>query len=172
MLLLAALSANVETQEPALGLPAVVPPGPVRLIARHSGKCLDASAAPTLAVASTQQTCTATDAQRWLIEPTGGGYRILSAQDRRLCLNIRGAARADGARVWLSACSANGAPGEIWRFETAPAGTMTAITRHSGKCLDVSQASRADGAAILQYACHQSPNEMWTIRPYGDAPTP
>ncbi len=162
---LLAVAQPVAAQAP----PRVVPPGLVRFVAQHSGKCLEATGDPGQMVAATQHTCDTTSRQHWSLKPVADGYQIVSAIDSRLCLNLRVATAAQGARIWRSSCSATGTDGEIWRPEAAgDAYTLTAV--HSGKCMNVSQASTADGAAIIQWTCVGSPNETWTTQPATSPP--
>lgn len=171
VLLAAPLAAQRRGVPPRPAVPpaaaeATVPSGSVPLVARHSGKCIDAAVDPSVLVPASQQTCRDTATQRWIFQPVSrGAYRILSAADERFCLNLRGATPAQGARVWLSACSASGQPGEIWTAHAAADGAMTLVARHSARCMGVSQQSLADGAAILQYTCYGGRNEMWTTSP-------
>jgi Ricin-type beta-trefoil lectin domain len=146
-----------------------IPAGAVRLIAEHSGKCLEATGDPNQAVAATQRTCDATLGQEWSFKAVPGGYQIVSVVDSHLCLNLRVATAAQGARIWRSACTPSGTDGEIWRPEAAGDGyTLTAV--HSGKCMNVSQASTADGTAIIQWTCVGSPNETWVTQPATSPP--
>lgn len=164
---LLAVTQPVAAQAP----PRVVPPGLVRFVAQHSGKCLEATGDPGQMVAAAQRTCDSASEQHWSFKPVPGGYQIVSAIDSRLCLNLRVATAAEGARIWRSSCSATGTDGEIWRPEAAgDAYTLMAV--HSGKCMNVSQASTADGAAIIQWTCVGSPNETWTTQPATSPPPP
>jgi Ricin-type beta-trefoil lectin domain len=137
--------------------------GPVRLVAQQSGKCLEAKSVPSQSVPATQQTCNDASAQRWSFRAVAGGYQIVSAVDSTLCLNLRAATQAQGARVWLSACSEAGMLGGIWRVEPAGNG-YSLIAAHSAKCMDVSRGSTANGVAILQYTCHGSLNQIWSAQ--------
>jgi hypothetical protein len=147
----------------------VISAGPVRLVAQHSGKCLEATGDPGQAVAATQRTCDATPGQQWSFKAVPGGYQIVSVLDSRACLNLRVATAAQGARIWRSSCSATGTDGEIWRPE-ATGNAYTLIAVHSAKCMNVSQASTADGAAIIQWTCVDSPNETWATQPAASPP--
>ncbi len=152
-----------RSTDPGAGGSLVIPTGPTQLVAQQSGKCLEATGTPGQMVAATQQTCDSTSGQQWSFHMVAGGYQIVSRFDSSLCLNLRGATKAQGARVWLSACSAAGVPGETWNPETAGNG-YNLIASHSAKCMDVSQGSSADGAAILQYTCHGSRNQIWAVQ--------
>lgn len=142
--------------------------GPVHLVAQQSGKCLEAVGTPGQLIAATQQTCNDAPTQQWSFHAVVGGCQIVSWLDPHLCLNLRGATAAQGARVWLSDCSGTGTPGEIWNLQAAENG-YNIIASHSEKCMDVSRGSTDDGAAILQYTCHGSRNQIWTMQPIAPA---
>lgn len=163
---LLALTQTVASQ----ATPQVAPPGLVRLIAEHSGKCLEATGDPEQMVAATQHTCDTTSRQHWSFKAVTGGYQIVSAIDSRLCLNLRVATAAQGARIWRSTCSAAGTDGEIWQLQAAPGNGYLLMAAHSGKCLNVSQASTLDGAAIIQWTCVGNPNEQWATQPAASPP--
>ena len=138
-------------------------PGAFRLVAQHSGKCLDASGPADQLVPATQQACSGAAAQQWRFKPATGGYQIVASLDSNRCLSLRNATAFLGARVFLSPCSAAGAAGEIWSREAAGQNDRL-VAVHSTQCMGVSQQSTADGAAILQYTCLGGRNEVWAMQ--------
>jgi PKD repeat protein len=70
------------------------------------------------------------------------------------CLDVRGAASADGTQIQIYTC--NGTAAQTW--------ARTGQTfRTFGKCLDVSGASTADGAKIQLYTCNGTAAQNWTV---------
>ena len=147
---------------PAAAVPPLSP-GAFRLVAQHSGKCLDASGPADQLVPTTQQACSGAAGQQWRLKPVAGGYQIVSSLDSNRCLSLRNATTFLGARVFLSACSAAGNRGEIWSRETVGQNDRL-VAVHSTQCMGVSQQSTADGAAILQYTCDGGRNELWAMQ--------
>jgi len=109
-----------------------------------------------------QVTCNGSPTQQWSLKPVTGGHQIVSVANARLCLTLRGATVAQGARVWLTECSASGQPGEVWKIEPLM-GANRVVATHSNLCLNVSQSSALDGASILQWGCQSNGNGMWSF---------
>ncbi|GAA2743810.1 ricin-type beta-trefoil lectin domain protein [Kitasatospora cinereorecta] len=70
------------------------------------------------------------------------------------CLDVAGAATADGTAVQLYDC--NGTSAQSWTLSAD--GTVRAL----GKCLDVSGGSTADGAKVQLWDCNGSGAQQWT----------
>ncbi|MFE5401793.1 lectin [Streptomyces sp. NPDC056580] len=80
------------------------------------------------------------------------------------CLDVAGAASADGTPVQLYDC--NGTAAQQW---TAGAdGTLRAL----GKCLDVTGNSTADGAKAQLWSCTGGANQKWTVTAAHDIVNP
>jgi chitosanase len=71
------------------------------------------------------------------------------------CIDVAGAATANGTAVQLYDCNGSGA--QQWTVGNAD-GTLRAL----GKCLDVTAASTADGAKIQLYDCNATGAQKWT----------
>jgi len=156
-------SANAAPPPTVVGVVLSSSPAPFRLVAEHSGKCLDASGPADTLIAASQQPCTGAAGEQWRLKPVAGGYQIVSATNPTRCLSLRDVSTIPGRRVFLLACSATGAPGEIWARETADVNARFLAT-HSAQCMGVSQESKADGAAILQYTCNGGRHEYWAMQ--------
>jgi len=84
-----------------------------RLVARHSGKCLDVSGASTADGASViQWTCSGGTNQQWSVQDAGNGYVRLVARHSGKCLDVGGASTADRASVIQWTCT--GATNQQW----------------------------------------------------------
>ncbi|MFD5988669.1 RICIN domain-containing protein [Streptomyces cyaneofuscatus] len=138
-----------------------------RLVARHSGKCVDIGEnSAGNSVVALQYTCGGGLNQQWRARDAGDGYVRLVAQHSGKCLEVGGAYTADGAAVKQYPC-AQGAGGthQQWQFQDRGEGYYRLVNRNSGKCLDVTGASTANGARLIQYACGTGTNQQFTRPP-------
>lgn len=71
-----------------------------------------------------------------------------------MCVDVAGAATADGTPIQLHNCTGNDA--QKWTLGSD--GTVRAL----GKCLDVRAASHDDGAAVQLYTCNGTAAQQWT----------
>jgi Ricin-type beta-trefoil lectin domain-like len=94
-------------------------PGSVMLIATHSGKCLDATSTEGNAVPAMQWPCHAGPSQRWLPGPLDNGNGFLVEANLKRCLDVNGAAVADGTTIDSWGC-VPGATNEYWRLKPLP----------------------------------------------------
>ena len=76
------------------------------------------------------------------------------------CLDVAGAATADGTPVQIANCSSN--PAQSWTFGTD--GTIRAF----GKCLDVTSGSTANGARVQLWTCNSTGAQKWAVSPARD----
>ncbi|HET6739873.1 MAG TPA: ricin-type beta-trefoil lectin domain protein [Kribbella sp.] len=70
------------------------------------------------------------------------------------CMDVAGAATADGTQVQLYDCNGTGAQ----QWSRSSDGTLRAL----GKCLDVSGGSLANGARVQLWTCNGSAAQQWT----------
>ncbi|MFE5212644.1 ricin-type beta-trefoil lectin domain protein [Streptomyces sp. NPDC056600] len=82
--------------------------------------------------------------------PTSGPIRGIGG----MCVDVAGAATADGTPIQLHNCTGNAA--QQWSFPGD--GTVRAL----GKCLDVSGGSTADGAVVQLWTCNGTNAQKWT----------
>ncbi|MGW5781223.1 ricin-type beta-trefoil lectin domain protein [Streptomyces sp. NPDC003863] len=73
------------------------------------------------------------------------------------CLDVAGAATADGTPVQLYTC--NGTAAQRWTLSAD--GTVRAL----GKCLDVAGAGTADGTKVQLYTCNGTGAQRWSYDP-------
>ncbi|MFF5284800.1 ricin-type beta-trefoil lectin domain protein [Streptomyces sp. NPDC012756] len=73
------------------------------------------------------------------------------------CLDVTGAATADGTPVQLYTC--NGTTAQRWTLSAD--GTVRAL----GKCLDVTGAATADGTKVQLYTCNGTGAQRWSYDP-------
>jgi glucose/arabinose dehydrogenase len=79
------------------------------------------------------------------------------------CLDVRGAATADGTQIQLYSCS--GGTGQTW---TRSGQTLKAL----GKCLDVNAGGTADGTKIQLWTCNGGVNQNWVANSDGTLRNP
>jgi hypothetical protein len=75
------------------------------------------------------------------------------------CVDVAGAATANGTAIQLYTC--NGTTAQSWTAGTD--GTVRAL----GKCLDVAAASSANGTKVQLYDCNATTAQQWTAAPDG-----
>src|SRR5262245_19531854 len=82
---------------------AAVPTGLTTVVAKHSGKCVDARAAATANGTAVQQyACNGSGAQLWQFQATSGGYyRVNSSLNAAQAWDVTGVSTADSAAVQL-----------------------------------------------------------------------
>ncbi|MFC7584693.1 ricin-type beta-trefoil lectin domain protein [Nonomuraea antimicrobica] len=85
--------------------------------------------------------------------PTGGtGGQITGIGGK--CVDVAGAATANGTAVQLWDCNGSGAQSWTWNAD----GSVRAL----GKCMDVAAGSTANGAQVQLYDCNGSGAQRWT----------
>ena len=83
-----------------------------RVIARHSGKCLDVSGASTEdGAAIIQWTCHGGANQQWRLEAVGEGYRFVARHSGK-CLDVTGWSTDDGTGIIQWQC--HGGANQTW----------------------------------------------------------
>src|SRR6184192_57341 len=81
------------------------------------------------------------------------------------CLDIAGAASADGTNVRQWSCSDS--DGQSFRVEDAGGGTVRLVNPASDKCVDISGAGTANGTNIQLWTCNSSGAQSFTIEDVG-----
>ncbi|MEU6843330.1 PQQ-dependent sugar dehydrogenase [Streptomyces sp. NPDC046716] len=80
------------------------------------------------------------------------------------CLDVRGAATADGTQIQIYTCNTSGAQ----QWTVAADQTLRAL----GKCLDISGGGSADGTKVQLYACNGSGAQKWVAQSDGTVRNP
>ncbi|MYT73485.1 MULTISPECIES: ThuA domain-containing protein [unclassified Streptomyces] len=80
------------------------------------------------------------------------------------CLDVRGAATADGTQVQIYTCNTSGAQ----QWTVAADQTLRAL----GKCLDISGGGSADGTKVQLYGCNGSGAQKWVAQSDGTVRNP
>ncbi|MEU8397668.1 RICIN domain-containing protein [Nonomuraea sp. NPDC048892] len=84
---------------------------------------------------------------------TGGGGRISGYGGK--CVDVAGAATANGTPIQLWDCNGSGAQSWSWNSD----GSVRAL----GKCMDVTAAGTANGTPIQLYDCNGTGAQRWTF---------
>jgi len=109
--------------------------------------------------------------QVWKIEHVGGGeYRIINHHSGKAMVVNGSTKDDDGANVKQYSYESF-SDHHKWRFENAGGGYYRIVSVRSGKCLDLYRYSHENGANIQQWSCHGASNQLWELRPYGQATT-
>ncbi|MFD1541089.1 RICIN domain-containing protein [Nonomuraea guangzhouensis] len=151
---------------------AAVPTGLTTVVAKNSGKCVDARSAATANGTVVQQyACNGSGAQLWQFQATSGGYyRVNSSLNAAQAWDVTGVSTADSAPVQLWAYG--GGNNQQWLPVEESGGTYHLVNRNSGKCLDVPGASTADSVQLVQYACNGTAAQSFTLSGGGGGPDP
>jgi hypothetical protein len=133
-----------------------------RLVAKHSGRCMDVyGASRDNGAAIIQWDCHNGDNQAWSLVPVGNDYYKLIAKHSGKCLDVYGASRDNGARLIQWDC--HGGDNQLFRKEQF--GSYYRLrAKHSNRCVDVYGAQRDNGARLIQWDCHGGDNQLWSIQ--------
>ncbi|HEX7308147.1 glycosyl hydrolase family 95 catalytic domain-containing protein [Lentzea sp.] len=145
------------------GSAAPVQPGVYyRLVARHSGKCLDVSGVSTAPGALVHQwpQTSGLNQQFDFLDAGGGYYRVRA---RHSGLVLQAASASSGADVTQQADT--GAADRQWRVVDHGGGVVSLVNRQSGLAADVWEASTADGARLSQWAVTGADNQRFQLQP-------
>ena len=133
-----------------------------RLVARHSGRCLDVNRSGTADGTNIQQWgCNGTGAQRFRVEDLGGGRLRLVNVVSNKCVDVSGSGTADGTNIQLWSC--NGTNAQSFRLQDAGGGYARVINSNSNKCMDVAGSGTGDGANVHQWSCGSGANQQWRL---------
>ena len=138
--------------------------GTYRVVARHSGKALDANAHGTADGTNVQQwTYGGGNNQRWTVTHLGSNvYSIIGVESGK-ALEVASTSTANGTNVDIR--SYTGANNQRWTISAASGGYFRlAPVSSGGSSLDVNGASTADGANVLQWANSGANNQQWIFQ--------
>lgn len=132
-----------------------------RIVSRHSGLCLDVTAANTANGANVQQyTPNGTDAQSWYISfnTDDSTYVITSALNGK-ALDVEGWSTENGGNLIM--WDNNNTNNQRWYITGIDDGYCFFINKHSNKAIDVSDWSATDGGNIHQWDYFAQANQQW-----------
>jgi hypothetical protein len=132
----------------------------VRIVERHTGKCLDVNGAGTADGTKIQLwSCNGTGAQSFEVRDVGGGRYNLVNTNSGKCVDVDHSGTANGTKVQLWSCNGTGAQ-SFTRGATSN-GYTTFQNSNSGKCLDSTDFGTADGTQIQIWDCWADVNQQW-----------
>ncbi|WP_283133707.1 RICIN domain-containing protein [Rhizohabitans arisaemae] len=148
--------------------------GVYKLMARHSGMCVDVAWGSTAnGAAIWQWGCHGYGGQAFRVVFHGAGqYMLQPAHTTGMCLSAHGSANGNGAIQYQ--CGPAG--DQVYKLEYVSGtgdGTLVRMRPlHTGRCLDVSNVSMDQGAAIIQYDCYGNANQDFYLQRTTVAPPP
>src|SRR6266511_4185695 len=83
----------------------------------------------------------------------GDTYHLVR-QGSGKCLDVVGAATADGTNIQQWSC--NGTTAQHFRLDSLAGGAVRLVNPHANKCVDVKGAGTADGTNIQLWTCNGS----------------
>ncbi len=135
-----------------------------KIIAKHSGKCLDISQASIKDKAQAiQWGCHEKDNQIFDIVPVY--YRISPVTHPNKCLDISHGSKEDNAQVlqW----SWHEGDNQLFRLERVIKMEVgiyyRIIAKHSGKCFTIPQERKEDQVSVQQYGCHGKDSQLFVF---------
>ena len=135
--------------------------GTYKLIARNSGKALDAYGNQTTnGTPIIQWTYGGGSNQKWTLTDTGSGkYKIIGVQSGK-ALDIYNNQTADGTKVEL--WTYGGGNNQLFKFTATDSGYYRVTPQNAtGSCLDVTGNSTADGATVVLWTWNGGNNQQW-----------
>jgi hypothetical protein len=142
-----------------------------RLVAKHSGKCLDViGASYENGALMDQWECAnpqTAQGQVFTLVPQGEYFQLLVRKSGR-CLDVPGASQSDGVQLQQYTCLGVGQANQLWKLitvETVGGVNYFKLTaKHSGKCLDVAGGGTANGAKVQQWGCNGQNQQKWSFQ--------
>jgi hypothetical protein len=134
--------------------------GTYKLVARHSGKAMDAYGAQTTnGTQIIQWTYGGGANQRWTISLDGSAYKVIGVQSGK-ALEVSNGGTANGTRVQL--WDYYGLNWQKFNITATDSGYYRFTPAHStSSCLDVSGVSTADGANVQLWQWLGGNNQQW-----------
>lgn len=143
-----------------------------RIMAKHSGKCLDVTGGNIGNGARVLQwDCHGRENQQWTFTPVGDGYYKIIAKHSGRGLDVFGGIFSTGNGVIVEQWDYNGRANQMWRVDYIGDGYYTIIARHSGKSLDIFGASTDNGAQAHQWDYVGGDNQKWRLTELPGRPT-
>ena len=139
--------------------------GTYGLMARHSGKYLDAWLAGTAnSTPMAQGTWNAGGNQKWVAKNLGGNQFAFVGQASGRAVDVPGWATGD---IQLALWDYNGSAAQAWTVTPTDGGYFQLKNVNSGKVMDVNGGSTADGIAVYQHAWNGGTYQQWAFKDQG-----
>jgi hypothetical protein len=136
-----------------------------KIVAKHSGKCLDVPGGNLNNGAKIQQwDCHGGDNQAFLFVPAGNGTFGIFSKYTGKVLDVEGWSHDNGANIlqWTW----HGGENQRWRLVPADcAGTYYLVSEHSGLVMDILFGDQGNGAQLIQHALWGGAMQQFSILP-------
>jgi aryl-phospho-beta-D-glucosidase BglC (GH1 family) len=138
--------------------------GTYRIVARHSGKALDAYGWGTANGTQIDQwTYGGGNNQRWTVTNLGNNVYTIINVNSGTSLDINGSGTANGTKVQL--WTYGGGSNQKFTFTATDSGYFRITPQNAtGSCLDVNGVSTADGALVQLYTYGGGNNQQWILQ--------
>lgn len=141
--------------------------GTYGLMARHSGKYLDAYGALTAnGTQLAQSTWSGGNNQKWEAQNLGGNQFAFKGVQSGRAVDVPGWATAD---IQLALWDYNGSAAQAWTVAATDNGYFKLANVNSGKVMDVYMQNTADGTGVYQSTWWGGGNQQWAFK--GQGPT-
>lgn len=139
--------------------------GTYGLMARHSGKYLDAWMAGTAnGTLLAQGTWNGGANQKWVAKNVGGNQFTFTGLASGRAVDVAGWSTAD---IQLQLWDYFGNQAQSWTVTPTDSGYFQVLNVNSGKAMDVNGNSTADGAGVYQHAWSGATNQQWAFKDQG-----
>ena len=141
----------------------IVSGGTYKVLAKCSGKALDADGFAAVNGANVQQWTWGGDQdnQKWIITSTGDGYYSIINKCSGLGLDVKNSSTFAGSNIQQWKYS--GLDNQKWAIEKLSDGYYKITNKKSSKVMDVASASSADGANVQQWDWNESDAQRWGL---------
>jgi hypothetical protein len=95
---------------------------------------------------------------------TGATYTLIRAGSGK-CLDVNGAATADGTKIQQWTC--NGSVAQQFRVDALSGGNVRLVNPNSGKCVDISGAGTSNGTNVQLWTCNGTAAQSFVIQDEG-----
>jgi hypothetical protein len=142
-----------------------------RLVAKHSGKCLDVTGRSYENGALMEQwECLdpkTAQGQIFTLVPQGEYFQLVARNSGR-CVDVTGSSQSDGVQLQQYTCQGASQANQLWKLtnvETSGGVEYFKLTaKHSGKCMDVAGGGTANGAKVQQWTCNGTNQQKWSFQ--------
>jgi len=139
-----------------------------KIVAKHSGKCLDVKEALHKDGAWVHQWDWANQNNaQWALEPVGDGYYKIKAKHSGKCLDVIEGYQHN--KAWVAQWEWHGTNNQKWALESIDGGNYYRIkAKHSQKYLDVYGRGNGNGEYVCQWEWANQDNGKWKIEKVGE----
>ena len=149
----------IRAYAPPAGGGGTLQTGTYKIVAKHSGKCLDGGGYSGGNVL--QNSYTAATDQKWVVSDLGSGQYVFREVASACAMQVTAASTANNALIQIK--SYGPYSHQMWMAQAASAGYYRLINVNSGKAIQVVGSSTADGANVEQYTIGTGANQEFSF---------